>query len=134
MNINICRFHCGKCYHPEKIFRMQDGEWYLAMEGSYHRMCNAGEESCSYLEIEDASDLLEHPPKGWCRFHDELFFEEGNAESVLWRIHLKGGESRCRFMAEHMMYDMEHEKRLADWKLHDAERKRLIDERIKNGH
>lgn len=131
MNLNFCRYHCRKAFRPRYIFRSRDGKWFLCMNEGFANGHNEGD--CTYVEIEDASKLIKHPPEGWFKTNEnEITFEDGNAEDVLWEVHLKGGESVCPYLAEHLMHDIQHDKRIAEWHCREKTRMRLIEERIKN--
>ena len=91
-------------------------------------------DTCDFVEIEDASEFLENPPPGWDRVRgsDEIGMYEGNAEDFMWKIHLKEGQSSCPFLAEHLMYDLHHERKVSEWRQREEKRLALIEER-KNG-
>ena len=125
MNLNFCRYRCGKTWHPGKILITKEGEWYLGM-GDAFESCE-----CNYLRIEPVPEFLKHPPKGWfiCG-NSGLFFEDGNAEHAMWRIRIVSGE--CPYIAEHTMYDIQHEQRMDDWKEKESKRLALIEGRLKS--
>lgn len=126
MNLNFCRFKCGRSWHPKEIVKGTLG-WYLIMND---RQNSADLDACVCVEIEDASWMFENPPKGWYKVGcDSLVFEEGDAEDSMWGIRLIGGDCSCRFMAEQTMYDIRHERRLAEWREREQRRLALIEKR-----
>lgn len=131
MNLNFCRWKCNKMgrNHPQKIIHTKYDQWILIMDDSIYY--GNGSAPCSNVEIEPVPELFENPPKGWSRCENALYFDDGNAEDLLWRVKLKGGEYACPFLAEHMMYDIQHEKRLEDWKKKEQKRLALIEDRLK---
>ncbi len=125
MNLNFCRHHCGKSWHPRKIMITSEGEWYLCMGDAFN-------DECRYVRIEPIPKFMKNPPKGWYKCgSDELLFEEGNAEDDMWSVKLASGESSCPFVAEHTLYDIQHEKRMDDWRDKEAKRLVLIEDRMK---
>ena len=131
MNLNFCRYHCRKAFHPRYIFHSRDGKWFLCMNEGFANGHNEGD--CTYVEIEDASNLVKQPPEGWYKLaNDELHFDRGDASGMMWGIRLKGEDSACPYFAEHLMYDIQHEKRIEEWHCREKTRRELIEGRIKN--
>ena len=127
MNLNFCRFHCGKSWHPTRILKTTRGEWFVVMNDSSHI-----DEHCDWRRIEPAQDLFDNPPDGWLPISDnELMFEHGNAEDALWRVKLLADEASCPYMAEHTMYDIAHEDRKKEWAKKEQKRRAFIEERMK---
>ena len=127
MNLNFCRYKCGKSFHPSEIFVLSNGKFILSMSDS---TMNGECQYCIY--IEDAWNLIESPPKGWFRGSaNSIKFEYGNAEDVLWGIRMTP-DSECPYFTEHTMYDIGHDRRLAEWREHEELRKKIIEERKKN--
>ena len=124
MNLNFCRFNCGKAYHPRKIIRTDEGEWYVCMNENYNN-----NNECNYVRIEPVPELIDNPPEGWHSYDgNEIWFEHGNAEDVMWKIKLASGETSCPYMAEHVLYDIQHEKKIEEWRCHEEKRKALAEE------
>ena len=126
MNFNFCRFSCGKSWHPTRIIRTSKGEWFVVMND----IDAHGE--CSYVRIEPVQELFDNPPEGWFLINkNELLFEHGNAEDALWKVKLFVDDTACPYVAEHTMYDIQHEKRIDDWKEKEALRMDMVQERMK---
>jgi hypothetical protein len=126
MNFNFCRFSCGKSWHPTRIIRTSKGEWFVVMND----IDAHGE--CSYVRIEPVQELFDNPPEGWFPINkNELLFEHGNAEDALWKVKLFVDDTACPYVAEHTMYDIQHEKRIDDWKEKEALRMAMVQERMK---
>jgi len=130
MNINFCRYHCGKAFHPEEIIHVaKDDSWYLFMsDGGNHPL----HDGCGCIRIDDASALLKPLPDGWYKTGDNIYrFECGNAEDFMWKIRMKPNcESLCPYLAEHTMYDLNHERKLSEWHEREGKRRELIKERM----
>ena len=127
MNLNFCRFKCGKSWHPRKILRTSKGEWFAVMNdlSDAHNRCN-------YVRIEPVQELFDNPPAGWLSINkNELHFEYGNAEDALWNVKLFVDDTSCPYVAEHTMYDIQHEKRIEDWKEKEALRLSMVQKRMK---
>lgn len=128
MNLNFCRYKCGKSWHPDRIVRRDDGTFVLLMQNDGSSW-NCNDATCRYVEIEDASDFMRHPPDGWMKNDrvGEVVLYSGNAEDSMWRIRLKG---YCPYVAEHLLYDIQHEKRLEEWRRKESDRMALLADRI----
>ena len=127
MNFNFCRFSCGKSWHPTRIVKTSKGEWFVVA----NEWMDA-HDKCSYIRIEPVQELLDNPPDGWLPINkNELLFEHGNVEDVLWKVKLFVDDTSCPYVAEHTMYDMQHEKRIEDWKEKEALRLSMVQKRMK---
>ena len=131
MNLNFCRHHCGRASHPHEVmYDHIEQKWYLFMNDDYHRW---GQDGCGCISIEDASALFKHVPEGWCTLYGNVFrFEYGNAEDIMWKIRIKSSEGcTCPFIAEHIMYDMNHDKKIEEWRECEEKRQKLVEDRMK---
>jgi hypothetical protein len=87
---------------------------------------------CNYVRIEPVQELLDNPPDGWLLINNnELMFEHGNAEDVLWKVKLFVDDTACPYVAEHMMYDIQHENRIDGWKKKESLRMAIVQKRMK---
>lgn len=89
-------------------------------------------DKCNYVRIEPVQELFGNPPDGWFLINrNELLFEHGNAEDALWKVKLFVDDTACPYVAEHTMYDIQHEKRIDDWKEKEPLRMAMVQERMK---
>jgi len=135
MNWNLCRHKCGKVWNPSAIIRAMDGNWYLLMDDQIGSFSN----ECSCLQIEPPQEFLDnHPPRGWLRNNAEgrhsqavrYDYAFGDVEDVMWKVRLVATQSSCPYVAEHIMYDLQHENKISLWRAKEKKRLARVMERL----
>ena len=129
MNIDVCRYRCGKCERPKYVFLDQDeNKWYIVFGRRHDNSWVDGEFA---VHIEDASEAVKdtalfHAPKNTDKF---WYIDDFRYTDALCALEM-AGDSACPRFFEHFCHDLKHRDRLEKFRKGLEMKKAMKSEKI----